>query len=130
MHGAVTIPEMYTTFFLGELPENREGLKVDEGAWVEIPEDLSLWPEGTVAPQQTLCRSTTDPKIYKVFKYDSQIDRSMFMPTGTTYGGVYTREMWERFVRDLPDIKAFHAIKGNDRPGAMDEVLRSIREAR
>ena len=38
MHGAVTIPEMYTTFFLGELPENREGLEVDEGAWVEIPD--------------------------------------------------------------------------------------------
>jgi hypothetical protein len=130
MHGAVTIPEMYTTFFLGELPENREGLEVNEGAWVEVPEDLSLWPEGTIAPDQTLCRSTTDPKVYRVFKYDREIDRSEFAPTGTVYGGVYSPEMWERFTRALPGIKAFHAIKGRDRPGAMDEALRHIREAR
>jgi hypothetical protein len=130
MHGAVTIPEMYTTFFLGELPENREGLEVNEGAWVEIPGDLSQWPEGTDAPEQTLCRSTADPKVYRLFKYDREIDRSQFIPTGMAYGGVYSREMWERFVEDLPHIKEFHAIKGHDRPGAMDEALRCIRGAR
>ena len=130
MHGAVTIPEMYTTFFLGDLPQDREGLDVNEGAWVEVSEDLSSWPEGAEAPDQTLCRSKSDPKVYRLFKYDREIDRSEYMPTGTVFGGIYSKEMWERFARSLPGIKAFHAIKGRDRPGAMEEALRHIREAR
>jgi hypothetical protein len=115
MHGAVTIPEMFTTIFVAELPESPDPtMIVEPGAWVEVPEDLYLWPEGTIAPQQTLCRSMTDPKVYRVFKYDKDIDRSRFVPTDTTYGGIYSREMWERFTEKLPSLRAFYAIPDDE----------------
>jgi hypothetical protein len=131
MHGAVTVPEMDATFFLTELPENPDkSLVIEPGAWVEVPEDLYLWPEGTDRPQQTLCRSTIDPKIYKVFKYNRDVDRSQFTPTGRNYGGKYSPEMWERFTEKLPSILAFHAIPDDDPASVVKEALHPVLEGR
>jgi hypothetical protein len=129
MRGAVTIPEMFTTIFVAELPEHRDAsLMIEPGAWVEVPEDLYLWPEGTIAPEQMLCRSTIDPKVFKVFKYNRDIDRSQFVPTGPNYGGVYSREMWERFVEGLPGLRSFYAISAENSSAVVDETLPNLHE--
>ena len=47
-----------------------------------------------------------------------------------SYGGAYSPSQWERLAEGIPAMKAFDAINGNDRPGAMDEAMRYIREAR
>jgi hypothetical protein len=65
-----------------------------------------------------------------MFWCNEKIDRSEFIPTGMLFGGIYSQSMWARLVEALPGIKAFNAITGNDPPGAMDEALRYIREAR
>jgi hypothetical protein len=130
MYGSVKIPGMHAIFFLMELPEEREGLDVEEGAWVEIPSNIGLWSEGADDPRQTLCRSTSDPLHYKLFRGDRGINPAEFEPTGMSFGGTLSSSAWRRFAEGVPAIKAFHAIPDTEPPGAMDEILRSIRGAR
>jgi hypothetical protein len=131
MSCAVKVPEMNAIIFLTtDVPENRAGLEFEEGAWVEISPNDHLQSNGTEGTRYKLCQSTTDPRHYKLFWSGEEIDRTEFTPTGMLHGGIYSRSMWERFVEALPGIKAFNAITGNDPPGAMDEAMRHIREAR
>ena len=131
MSCAVRVPEMNAIIFLPtNPPEDRGGLTFEDGAWVEISPTDPPQSNGTVSSRPTLCQSTTEPRHYKVFWHDEDVDRSEFIPTGMLFGGIYSRSMWMRLVEALPGIKAFNAIGGNDPPGAMDEALRYIREAR
>ena len=135
MQCVVKIPDMNAIFFVAELkeiPEACDGVEIEEGAWVEVPRDIADWPMGTDRPPpSTLGVSKTDPKHYREFKYPEEVEREGFEPTGMSYGGAYSlRRLWEQLVERIPAMKAFEAIKGNDRPGAMDEAMRYIREAR
>jgi hypothetical protein len=136
MHCVAKIPELSTIYYLIEVPANRDdlerdGVEIVEGAWVEVPSDPGEWPIGTDSPPpRTLGVSKTNPKHYREFKYPEEVEQAGFEPTGMSYGGAYSPAHWERLVERIPSMKAFEAIKGNDRPGAMDEALRYIREAR
>ena len=134
MQCVVKIPELNTIFFVAELkeiPEARDGVEIEEGAWVEVPKDIADWPIGTDRPPlRTLGVSKNNPKHYREFKYPAEVEKAGFEPTGMTYGGAYSPSQWERLAERIPALKAFEAITGNDRPGAMDEALRYIREAR
>jgi hypothetical protein len=131
MSCAVRVPEMDAIIFLDtDVPENRAGLEFEEGAWLEISPNHQLRSDGVEECQYSLCQSKTDPRHYKLFWCDAEVDRSEYEPTGMHHGGFYSRSMWERLVKALPSIKAFNAITGNDPPGAMDQALKYIREAR
>jgi hypothetical protein len=130
MHGIVKIHGLSAIYYLMEVPNESDDWEVEEGAWIEVPSDIADWPIGTNSPPPpTLAVSKFNPKHYKMFKHQEEVERDGFEPTGMSYGGVYSPSQWKRLVERIPSMRAFEAIKGNDRPGAMDEALRFIREA-
>lgn len=126
---AVTVEPLSAIFFMEERPEGIQW-EIQEGVDLDNPPNLWLWPDGEPAPEGVLCRSTSDPKRYKVFKYRREIDPGEFQPTGKNFGGIYSKAAWERFQKFLLAELAIRAIPDDDPPGAMDEAIRSIREAR
>ena len=104
--------------------------KLLEGATLDPDSYLGLgeWPEGTESPEQPLCVSIKDPKIYKIYKYNKEIDLSNFCPTGINYGGcyVYTKEFWAKFLDYRDTLLADLSVPDNDPPEAMDEILREL----
>ena len=136
MRCVVRLPWMYSIFSLSEIPPDREylerqGLEIEEGAWVEVPSDLPDWParNGQLA-KRVLGRCGTNPQHYKMFKTLEEAERSGFEPTGMSHGGDYTPAMWSRFASALPKIKAFHEIPDDDPPGAGDLALSYLRRDR
>jgi hypothetical protein len=128
---AVKVPELDAIIFLdSDVPEDRAGLEFEEGAWLEISPDHQPGSNGVEECRYSLCQSKRDPRHFKLFWCDADVDRSEFEPTGLHHGGFYSRAMWERLVKELPSLKAFNEIGGNDPPGAMDLAMRYIREAR
>jgi hypothetical protein len=131
MHGVVKIHGLDAIYYLPELPDEGDDWEIEEGAWVEVGPDVEDDPTGPDRPASwTLAISKDDPKHYRLFKYPEGVESAGFEPTGRSYGGVYSRSMWERLAEAIPWMRSFEAIGGNDPPGAMDEALRSIREAR
>ncbi len=110
LYHAVTIPVMNSTLFLIERPEAHPDVQVEDQVELVVPSDLARWPEGARRPHQILCRATTNPKQYRVFKYQEEINPSEFTPTGRTYGGIYSTAAWHRFLEGLPRIRDFYSI--------------------
>ena len=52
-----------------------------------VPDDLNDWPEGSEAPQAIVGKSETEPDLYRVFKFESELEGSGFRSTGKHYGG-------------------------------------------
>ena len=134
MQCAVKIPELSTIYVVTMLEEYlkpSDGVEIVKDAWVETPMNIAEWPDGEERPPvRTLGVSRTDPKHFREFKHANELEKDGFEPTGMSYGGIYSPSQWERLAERIPAMKAFEAIKGHDRPGAMDEALRSIRAAR
>ena len=135
MKYVVTIPAINYSFFVADVRgdsmpplDDREGWKIEEGAWIELAPNLYEWPDGTEAPQTTLCQSLSDPKHYKVFNQPSDVPSNEFEPTKWNYGGTYSRRDWDQFTqKGLAALLKFHEIPDTDPPGAMEEAMRSIR---
>ena len=98
---AVEIKGWNSILFMAERPPSGDWT-VQEGVEIDVPVNFDVWPEEAPPPDQTLCRSTTNPNHYKVFKYASDIDRSEFEPTGKGWSGIYSRKSFERLVKELP----------------------------
>ncbi len=138
MTHVVTIPAINTSFFVADVPgeslpplKGQPGWEIEEGAWIEVVPNLGEWPQGTEAPQTTLCRSLSNPQHYKVFNRPADADPTEFRATGMNFGGPYSRRGWDRFTREgLVALLKFYEIPDTDPPGAMDEAMRLIREAR
>ena len=93
-----------------------------------VPADLYEWPDGEQAPGlATLCQSLDDPQRFEVFKQSSDIREGDFKRTGWAYGGTLSEPDWKRFAQDLPHVLDFYQIPDTDPPGAMDEVMHSLR---
>ena len=131
MHGVVKIRGLGTLYSLTELPEDRSELDlVEEGAAVAVPPELGGWPIGAVSqPSPRLGRCKADPKKFRLFELADELEPAGYEPTGLTYGGVYTPEMWRRLVKMIPMRRAFAAIPA-DPPGVMEKALEYIREGR
>lgn len=110
MSCAVRTPPLDSVYFLTELPDSREGLEIEEGAWIDIPPNVHAWPPGIRAPEQILCRSRDDPEHYKLFKYRDEVDGDEWEETGLNFGGTFSRRSWGRFAASLPSVRALHAI--------------------
>jgi hypothetical protein len=134
---AVTIEPIESIYFLSERPEGERWeaiqkntkVKVEEGVGIEIPTNVNLWPDGAECPEQVLCRSTSDPKQFKIFKYTREINRNEFVPTGKNFGGAYSAKSWERFLEHLPSRLATLEIPDTDPPGTIEEAIRDLRGA-
>jgi hypothetical protein len=94
---AVQIPGMGSVYFLTELPTDTDGLEIELGAWIDIAPNVYAMPPGTKPPEQVLCRSTEDPKHYKLYRYRREIEGTDYEETGLMFGGTFTAESWERF---------------------------------
>jgi hypothetical protein len=131
MRGVVKIHGLSAIYYLMELPEESDDWDVEPGAWIEIPADIADDPIGIDdPPPRTLAVCRSNPKHYRLFKDPDEVERAGFEPTGMNFGGVYSPSQWSRFVKIIPSLIAFEAIGDNDRPGAMDDAMRYIREAR
>jgi hypothetical protein len=106
----VTVEPMNSLYFLADRPEGTEW-PVEEGVGLDIPANYDLWPEGSQAPEQILCVSTSDPKHYKLFKYSSDINPNEFTPTGMSFGGVFSSSSWKRFQETLSDRLRDEALR-------------------
>jgi hypothetical protein len=110
MSYAVKVPGMHAIFFLMDLPEGQEGLDIEEDAWVEVPMNVNLWPEGARRPETVLCQSRDDHKHYKLFKYRNEIEGTEWEETGLNFGGTFSKDSWKEFAQRLGAIRALHAI--------------------
>ncbi len=130
---AVIIPEMRATLFVVNLaPESvdRFHWTIDDDVHLDVPNDLYSWPDGVEAPGLAiLCKSIGDSKHYKVFKRAADVHAAEFAPTETAYGGVYSESHWAHFVQDLPRILKFYQVPDTDPPGALEEVLQTMKRA-
>ena len=132
---AVTIDPIGTTFFLTEPPrgETWEAIKkiasvhVQEGIGIDIAANFDARPEGAAPPEHVLCVSKTDPETYKIFRYPREVNGTSFRPTGKDFGGVFSKETWERFQKKIPAWLADLAIPDIDTPAAMEEASRDPR---
>ena len=107
---SVVIPGLKALYFLTELPRDPKGLEIDRGAWIDIPSNVHAWPEGVKQPEQVLCRSSEDPKHYKLYKYRREIEGTDWEDTGLLFGGTFTAESWDRFAKRMASILAIHAL--------------------
>jgi hypothetical protein len=107
---AVQIPGMDMLYFLTELPEDPDGLKIELGAWVQIPSNVHAWPPSVKAPEQVLCRSKEYPNHYKLYKYRREIEGTNWEDTGLGFGGTFTSKSWESFAKGMASILAIHAL--------------------
>jgi hypothetical protein len=110
---AVEISGWNSILFMAERPPSGDWT-VAEGVEIDVPVNFDLWPEEAPQPDQTLCRSTTNPNHYKVFKYSSDIDRSEFEPTGKGWGGIYSKRSFERLVTKLPILADRRDVPDDD----------------
>ncbi len=138
MSYVVTIPVVNYSFFVADVGgepmpplDDREGWEIQEGAWIEVVPNLYEWPDGTQAPQATLCQSTSNPKHYKVFNQPSDVPRDKFRETGRNFGGTYSRRGWDQFTQGgLAALLKFYEIPDTDAPEAMENAMRSIQGTR
>jgi hypothetical protein len=71
---AVIMGPFNAIFFVSERPDANEW-EVQEGVSLDIPFNYDTRPDGEEAPEQILCRSVSDSKHYKMFKYSRDIGR-------------------------------------------------------
>ena len=128
---AVTIPAMGATMFVANFaPETLPASvawsdwTIDEDVRLVVSNAFSTWP-GVAADGEpaVLCRSTSDPHHYEIFERTADIGEAEFIPTGTTFGGLYSEAHWGRFVQDFHRILKFLRISDVDPPGALEEAL-------
>ncbi len=131
MHGVVTIRGLDTLYWLDELPDDRGELDlVEEGATVAVPPGLEDFPDGLERRSYpALGRHKDDPKQYRLFRHEEEIEPAGFEPIESFYGGHYSPKQWRWLVKQIPAMRAFAAIPP-DPPGVMEEALRYIREGR
>jgi hypothetical protein len=123
---AVIMGPFNAIFFVSERPDANEW-EVQEGVSLDIPFNYDTRPDGEEAPEQILCRSVSDSKHYKMFKYSRDIDPTEFQPTGKHFGGIYSRSTWSRFMSNLPGALAVQKVPDTEPPGATDEAVSAIR---
>jgi hypothetical protein len=126
---AVTLEPLNSVYFLAERPGDGPWT-VEEGVDLDLASGYDVWHEGSPCPEQVVGVSTSDPKLYKVFKYSRDMNPDDFKSTGKTFGGFFSKRSWERFKSKLPGFLAVAEIPDEDPPGAYDEAMRMIREGR
>jgi hypothetical protein len=120
---AVMIKPMNTICFVTKQPEAldppiEENVEVVENVEIDIPPDLYNWPEGTDRPENALGEARDDPKRFKLFKYQKEMDHTEYHPTGINFGGLYSKERWDEFSKSLPALLQFFAMPDDPVPSA------------
>jgi hypothetical protein len=103
---AVTGHLIDEVFFLTFRP-NDSRLEILDDVTLETPGILELasWPQGTERPRPILCRSTTNHKHFRVFKYERDARPAGFLPYEKRLNErVRTEAQWEAFARDSPEL--------------------------
>ncbi len=131
---AVTIEPLRGVYFLETLPDSvrtkaaeDDHWKVEEGVELDLPLNFGTWSEGAEPPEQVLCRSVSDPKLYKIFKYRRDIDPAEFQPTGKHFAGIHARSTWDRLMKILPARLALEELPDTEPPGATEEAVAAIK---
>ena len=131
---AVTIEPLRGVYFLDTLPDSvrdqaaeDDRWKVEEGVELDLPLNFGTWSEGAEPPEQVLCRSVSDPKSYKIFKYQRDIDPAEFHPTDKHFAGIFSRSSWDRLMKILPARLAHAEVPDTEPPGATEEAVAALK---
>lgn len=100
---AITIEPLNTMIFMYDRPEGSPW-EVEEGVELEIDPLYGPRTPDRGPLDQTLFVSTADPKYFRVIQHSREIDREDYRPTGRHFGGLFTKALWERFVKTAPGM--------------------------
>jgi hypothetical protein len=123
---AVTIEPLNALFFVSDRPDECPW-EVQEGVELEITPIYGTWTPDLGPLREFLCVSNANPKYFRVFKNSRDIGPSGYRPAGRDFGGLFSKDAWERFARAAPPMLAIMAI-GDDEPAkAAEEVAVATR---
>ena len=122
---AVTIELHDTTFFVSDRPDDCEW-EVQEGVELYLTSNFGTWTPDLGPLRQILCVSNSDPKYYRVFKNPKDIGPHGYRPTGRHFGGLFPKDVWERFAKTAPSALAILAIGDEEPAEAIEEVVTAI----
>lgn len=126
---AVTIEPLNAIFFLADRPDE-SSWPVEEDVSIDIPSNFAYRTGDEAEPQHVLCAAVTDPKQYKLFRYEKEVDPGEYRPTGRQFGGVFSKPTWQRFLKQVPATLAFLKIPDTERPGATEEAVAAVKQKR
>jgi hypothetical protein len=108
-----------------ELVTKRGGELLDAVA-LDVPDDLTTWPDGADAPEVVLCRSADDPRHFRVFKYRRDV-RPPFVPENKNFFPIAN---WCLFAESLRRLEAIAAKAGpEETPEEWEALRRGLRES-
>jgi hypothetical protein len=95
---AITIEPLNTIVFVAERPEDNPW-GVQEGVALDAAPLYGTWTADRGSLEEILCVSISEPKYFKVFRDQRDVDLAQFRPTGRHYGGIFSKPTWERFAK-------------------------------
>ena len=119
---AVTIEPLNSICFVSECPEENEW-EVQEGVALDITFNFNIGPWDPEEAEHILCVSTSDPKYYKLFKNQRDIDPNQFHSVGRHFGGLFSKPSWERFAKHVTPTLAALDVSVEEPPGATEEAV-------
>jgi hypothetical protein len=122
----VTIEPLNTIIFVSERPDANPW-EIQEGVSLDAAPLYGTWTPDRGPLEQILCVSTSDPRFYKIFRNQRDIDPAEFRPTGRHFGGIFSKPTWERFAKIAPAGLAILEIEGDEPPGATEDAVAMIK---
>jgi hypothetical protein len=123
---AVTIEPLNTIVFVSERPDDNPW-EVQEGVALDAAPRYGTWTPDRGPLEEILCVSTSDPKYFKVFRRQRDIDPMQFRPTGRHFGGIFSKPTWERFAKLASTGLTTLDIEIDEPPGATEEAVAMIK---
>ena len=124
---AVTIDPLNSIFFVSDRPDDNEW-EVQEGVGLEIDPLYGPRPPDRGPLDADPLRIHLDPKYFKVYRNERDIDPSQFRPTGRRYGGIFSKPTWERFAKHVPPALATPDISVDEPSGATERAIADLKQ--
>jgi hypothetical protein len=126
---AVTIDPLNAIFFVSERPDG-DTWEVQDGVSLDIPFNFTVKEREPDDAETILCKSTSDPRYYKLFKNTRDIDSDQFRSVGRRFGGLFSKPSWERFAKLVPAGIGLIDVSAEEPPGATERAVAAIKAGR
>ena len=77
------------------------GGRTCDGVSLEVPKDVDWTPQGGEIPDAELCVDASNPRRFRVFKYNREVPGSGFVPTGKGWTFMESTRRWRKFLNHL-----------------------------
>jgi hypothetical protein len=124
---AITIEPLNGIYFVYDRPDDSPW-DVEDGVELDIYPLYGTWPPDLGPLRQTLCVSTSDPKYFRVYLHSKDIGIKEFRLTGRRFGGLFSKEAWERYAKTAPGLIATLCRDDDEPLGDSREAVASIEQ--